>query len=71
MKIDATDDDAGFSSDLLVWNSTGNPSPDQLFDGFQHLAFKSEESAWSTLLNLDDARNSDQVSAGLRVSPHS
>ena len=61
MKIDRSAD-AGFSTDLLVWNSNGNPLPDQLFDGFQHLAFKSEESDWSAYLNLDDARNSEQVS---------
>jgi hypothetical protein len=32
-----------------------------LFDGFQHIAFKSTKSNWSTLLNLEDCQNIDQV----------
>ena len=58
-RIDSSDEEV--STDLLFWNVTGSPSQDQLFDGFQNVSFKSSHSQWSTLLNLEDCRNSEEV----------
>jgi hypothetical protein len=59
--------DETFSTDLLFWNCTGNPSPDQLFDGFQHIAVRSKETGWSSLLNLENCRNSEQVKKSFKT----
>lgn len=44
---------------LLYWQMLGQTSKEThgLFDGFQHLAVKAEDSLWSDLLNIEDCRS--------------
>jgi hypothetical protein len=46
------------SMPLIFWQILGQVNSDRsLFDGFQNLAVKCEDSMWSDLLELDDCRN--------------
>eukprot|EP00095_Tigriopus_kingsejongensis_P000634 maker-scaffold275_size226830-snap-gene-1.20 protein:Tk00634 transcript:maker-scaffold275_size226830-snap-gene-1.20-mRNA-1 annotation:"vacuolar protein sorting-associated protein 13b" len=59
VSLDLAGDDKTYFP-LLLWQIVGDPTKDQVFDGYQFISFSVPNFHWSLPLNLEDSRSIDE-----------